>query len=163
MKEKVVCFFKDHFKKNPLSYLGWLGLFGIFGLMYAPIMIPFLICFVFFSYRNVIADELFWENVRRSGTRAFVSSLIFDVVICVFAYGRGLVLSARLGDEVFRPIVEGDRVTVWMYSYAQTVFIFLAFFASMLLMMLVFSISMMRVRRREKRSLENQDKDFQEV
>lgn len=125
MKEKVVCFFKDHFKKNPLSYLGWLGLFGIFGLMYAPIMIPFL--------------------------------------ICVFAYGRGLVLSARLGDEFFRPIVEGGRVTVWMYSYAQTVFIFLAFFASMLLMILVFFVSMMCVRRHEKRSLENQDGDFQEV
>lgn len=163
MKEKVVCFFKDHFKKNPLSYLGWLGLLGVFGLGFAPIMIPFLICFVFFSYRNVITDELFWENVRRSGTRAFVSALIFDVVICVFAYGRGLAVSYRFGDEFFRPIIEGNKITVWMYSYAQMALLFLAFFVSMLLMVLVFFVSMMCVRRHEKRSLENQDGDFQEV
>lgn len=65
-------------KKNPLSYLGWVGVLGLYGLCIgATWMLPFLLFFFFFTYTNMVADELFWNQVRRAGCKAFFVNITF--------------------------------------------------------------------------------------
>ena len=65
--------------KNKLAYLGFLGFIGIGGiLLLKPPLFAFSPFFIFFSYRNVIPDELFWENVKRSAFRAFIMQILIS-------------------------------------------------------------------------------------
>lgn len=58
--------------KNKLSWLGFLGFIGVYGIfVMTPTLIVFLAFFFFFSYKNMIPDELFRQNVRKAGLRAF--------------------------------------------------------------------------------------------
>jgi len=43
----------------------------------------FLIYFIFFTYRNMPADELFWLNIRISATRAFILEIILNSVMII--------------------------------------------------------------------------------
>lgn len=43
----------------------------------------FLIYFIFFTYRNMPADELFWLNIRKSATRAFILEIILNSVMII--------------------------------------------------------------------------------
>ena len=62
---------------NPISYLGWLGIVGVIGINTGDFMLQlFLIYFIFLTYRNMPADELFWLNIRKSATRAFILEII---------------------------------------------------------------------------------------
>ena len=71
---------------NPISYLGWLGIVGVIGINTGDFMLQlFLIYFIFFTYRNMPADELFWLNIRKSATRAFILEIILNY-ICLFNY-----------------------------------------------------------------------------
>lgn len=71
-------------KINPLSYLGWLGIVGIIGVNTGDFLLQlFLGYFLFFVYRNVPADELFWLDVRKAGTRAFIMNIILNSVMIV--------------------------------------------------------------------------------
>lgn len=43
----------------------------------------FLIYFIFLTYRNMPADELFWLNIRKSATRAFILEIILNSVMII--------------------------------------------------------------------------------
>ena len=65
--------------KNKLAYLGFLGFIAIGGIVFRePPLYSFFAFFIFFSYANVIPDELFWENVKRSGLRAFIVQIFIS-------------------------------------------------------------------------------------
>lgn len=69
---------------NPISYLGWLGIVGVIGINTGDFMLQlFLICFIFLTYRNMPADELFWLNIRKSATRAFILEIILNSVMII--------------------------------------------------------------------------------
>ena len=69
---------------NPISYLGWLGIVGVIGINTGDFMLQlFLIYFIFFTYRNMPADELFWLNIRISATRAFILEIILNSVMII--------------------------------------------------------------------------------
>ena len=51
-------------RSNPISYLGWLGIVGVIGI-------------------NMPADELFWLNIRKSATRAFILEIILNSVMII--------------------------------------------------------------------------------
>ena len=66
---------------NPISYLGWLGIVGVIGINTGDFMLQlFLIYFIFFTYRNMPADELFWLNIRKSATRAFILIILITIL-----------------------------------------------------------------------------------
>lgn len=75
-------------KKNPLAKLGWLGFIGVMGLaIAAPWMTTFLLFFFFFTYQKAVPDELFWFNVKKAATTAFMVYVIFTTVIFfIFAF-----------------------------------------------------------------------------
>lgn len=150
-------FLKKTFKSNPLSYLGWLGVLGIIGLICVPTLIPFLICFTFFSYTNMIADELFWSNVRTSAGRAFWVGFIFDTVVMVGLVMRGLFIGSKLPYTEMIPQNGATTITMSVFNYGTYTFTFLAFVLNMIIMLLTFSISMLRLRKQEKLSLEDQE------
>ena len=69
---------------NPISYLGWVGIVGVIGINTGDFMLQlFLIYFIFFTYRNMPADELFWLNIRISATRAFILEIILNSVMII--------------------------------------------------------------------------------
>ena len=69
---------------NPISYLGWLGIVGVIGINTGDFMLQlFLIYFIFLTYRNMPADELFWLNIRKSATRAFILEIILNSVMII--------------------------------------------------------------------------------
>lgn len=71
-------------RSNPISYLGWLGIVGVIGINTGDFMLQlFLIYFIFFTYRNMPADELFWLNIRKSATRAFILEIILNSVMII--------------------------------------------------------------------------------
>ena len=151
-KKGVKKYLKKWFPQNPLSYFGWLGFLGVFGLLFfVPNMVPFLLCFSFFSYRNKIADELFWNNVRKAGTRAFCCSFVFDVLGLLFLIYRGF----TCGFE--RAVFEAGYVTIEEGLYWQYEFVMLFFIIGLELLLCVFSISMMRFKKREKKLLRGQE------
>ncbi|MCP1109499.1 DUF3796 domain-containing protein [Ohessyouella blattaphilus] len=72
-------------RKNPLSYLGWFGIVGIVGINTGDFLLQlFLVYFIFFIYRWVPADELFWLNVRRAGLRAFIFLMVTNSLAIIF-------------------------------------------------------------------------------
>lgn len=138
-------------KRNPLSYLGWLGVLGVLGLFFVPMFIPFLLCFTFFAYSNMLPDELFWKNVNRAAAKAFWSVFAVDVV-AAFAIHIRAMFASGIGREI--PItIEGDIVTMGIFTWEQFFIVFMAFFGSITLMILVFTISMMRFKKQEKKLL----------
>lgn len=149
-------FFRSSLKKlfpsNPLSYLGWLGILGILGIFFVPVFIPFLLFFTFFSYRSMKADELFWENVRRASTRGFwtVFTVIAGGMFIMFI--RGMTIGAR--QEYVEASIQGNLANVGVFQLEQYTISFMLLILSMVLMILVFSISMLRFRRKEKKLLE---------
>lgn len=151
-RNSVKQFLKKHFTANPLSYLGWLGIIGIFGILFVPVFIPFLLCFTFFSYHNMMADELFWKNVHRASVRGFWSVFVLDVVIAVVLFIRGMTYGIRHGEI---PItIEKNVISMGIFSYNQFMISFLTFFASITLMILIFTVSMMRFKKMEKKMVE---------
>ena len=146
---------KSLFPANPLSYLGWLGALGILGILFVPVFIPFLLFFTFFSYRNMKADELFWENVRRASTRGFWTAFTVIASGMVVLFIRGMTIG--YGMEQREISIQGNVATVGIFPLEQYIIGFLLLVFSMILMILVFTISMMRFRRREKKLLEEQE------
>lgn len=136
------------FHKNPLSYLGWLGFVGIIGLCFSsPIMISFLLCFTFFAYGDMIADEMFWQNVRRAGFRAFLSGFGFGVLSQAIMIPRAMYYG-------FRPPQFADGVAQISEQYYLQVLLGTAAFAlSFIIMLVVFTGSLLIFRHREKQSL----------
>lgn len=136
------------FRKNPLSYLGWLGIVGVIGLfLRTPVMIACLLCFTFFSYRDMVADELFWTNVRRAGCRAFLVGFLFGVLCLAVLVPRAIYY------QFPRPQVTDGMVWISEQSYLQSLLGTAAFVCLFVLMLAVFSISLLVFRRREARAL----------
>lgn len=97
-------------KKNALSYFGWLGLAGIAGIyLGTPVLWPFCLFFLFFSYRNTPADELFRENVRRAGLRAFAVGTAAGALSLLALFLRSSVVYRLAG-----PAASADGLTVTM-------------------------------------------------
>lgn len=156
MKKDIRKFLKKHFKANPLSYIGYLGWLGAIGILFAPVLIPFLLCFFFFSYTNVIADELFWENVHKAATKSFWSVFSVDVVIVIILFFRSM--AYVLGGHKSIPVtVEGNTVTLSAIAFEQIAIGQFAFYGSIILMVLVFVFCMMKLKKQEKQMLEEDD------
>lgn len=70
--------------RNKLGYLGFLGLIGILGLWMGSFThIAFLVFFFFFTYANVIPDELFKENIKKAALKAFIVSMVINTLIMI--------------------------------------------------------------------------------
>ena len=154
-QEKVREALRKAFPKNPLSYLGWLGFLGVFGVLLAPSVAPFIICFSFFGYRNMIADELFWKNVNRAAARAFWSAFVLNVFVIIVMLCRGVYYT--INNVNVQPVFEENTVTIANFSMNQFMIAFYAYLANMLLLLLVFSITMMRFKSQEKKALSEQE------
>lgn len=142
---------KKNFPGNPLFYLGWLGFLGVLGILFSPLFLPFLLCFSFFGYGSMPADELFWQNVHRSSSRAFWAGFALDTVVALTMLMRGLFYAMK--HPYVAPVLKNNLVTVSAFSAEQYAYSYLAFFGSLILMLLVFTISMMQFRRQEKKEL----------
>lgn len=141
-------FLQKIFHKNSLSYLGWLGFIGIVGLVLrTPAMIACLLCFTFFAYSDMIADELFWANVRRAGFRAFLAGFLFSILCLAILVPRAIYY------QFPQPQVANGMVQLSEQSYLQSLFCSAAFVCLFILMLAVFSISLLVFRHREKRAL----------
>ena len=77
-------------KKHRYMYIGCeylgiiLGIVGVIGINTGDFMLQlFLIYFIFLTYRNMPADELFWLNIRKSATRAFILEIILNSVMII--------------------------------------------------------------------------------
>lgn len=95
--------------QNPLSHLGWLGIVGLVGLWHGPwSLLVFLLFFFFFRYRRVVPDELFLQNVRRAGLRAFAANtaavcllLLYLAVWSTWLYAAGAYRTAEEAAVLF--------------------------------------------------------------
>ena len=154
-EKKFRNFLKRVFPSNPLSYLGWLGILGILGLLFIPVFIPFLLFFTFFSYRKMKADELFWENVRRASTRGFWAAFILIVGGMTMMFIRGMTIG--WGIEWIDITVKGAVATVGAFPLEQYMIGFSILVFSMILMIVVFSVSMIRFRSKEKELVEDSE------
>lgn len=136
------------FHKNPLYYLGFLGFVGIIGLCFSsPILSSFLLCFTFFAYGDMIADEMFWENVRRAGFRAFLSGFAFGILSQAVMVPRAMYYG-------FRELQFTDGFAqISEQFYLQALFGSAAFVLSFILMLVVFTGSLLIFRHREKQGL----------
>ena len=141
-------FLQKIFHKNPQSYQGWLGFIGVVGLVLrTPAMIACLLCFTFFAYSDMIADELFWANVRRAGFRAFLAGFLFSILCLAILVPRAIYY------QFPQPQVANGMVQLSEQSYLQSLFCSAAFVCLFILMLAVFSISLLVFRHREKRAL----------
>lgn len=139
--------------RNPLSLLGWLGVIGIFGLfIHAYNMLPFLLCFTFFAYSDMTPDEAFWSQVHRAGSRAFFFGFGFSL-LCFL----GLVLHGMAIHMDHPTPVSETLVQMRLVEYLQLSLITVAFVLQLILMLCIFSLSMLRWRRREKRALRSEE------
>lgn len=139
-------------KGNPLAYLGWLGVLGVLGLFFVPSLIPFLLCFTFFSYAGMTPDELFWKQVHIASTRAFWSVFAVDVIGMLCLFCRAM----TSGGPYIQPELAGDVVTMGVLAWEQSVLAFLLLILNQTVMILVFSVSMWRFKRKEKKILAEQ-------
>ena len=149
---------KKWFPSNPLSYLGWLGVLGIIGIFFAPIFTPFLLFFTFFSYSKMKADELFWENVRRASTRGFWTTFTITAITMLWLLTRGIHQS-WFGHEMQQLVIQGNIITMDIFTYEQYIIVFFLLIICMTLMISVFSISMFKFRRQEKKMLEKYESE----
>ena len=96
-------------RSNPISYLGWLGIVGVIGINTGDFMLQlFLIYFIFFTYRNMPADELFWLNIRKSATRAFILEIILNsVMIILITILEKYYISSAINSEIRISIIRG--------------------------------------------------------
>lgn len=148
-------FLKKHFKANPISYIGWLGVFGIIGtIFFVPVFIPFLLCFTFFSYTKMQADELFWENVRKASSRGFWTVFLLDIGVFVWMFIRGMMMTGKI-PKVDNPF-SANLVTLPSFAVEQYIIAFFTLCVNLVVMILVFTISMMKFRRQEKKMIEEE-------
>ena len=67
--------------KNKMGYLGCIGFIGILGLWVGNFAIStFLVFFFFFTYAEVVPDELFKENIKKAALNAFISNMIINKI-----------------------------------------------------------------------------------
>lgn len=143
-----------------MSYLGWLGVLGLFGLSVgAPTFLPFLLFFLFFSYGGMKPDELFWQNVSRASMRAFWSVFTMDAAVLVIMLIRGLTADKEYA--WIRLNMEENSVVMGAFTYNQYAIVFFTFIGSILLMILVFTISMMRFKKKEKKMLDREEVEME--
>lgn len=143
---------KKIFPGNPVSDLGWLGFLGIFGLFFVPLMAPFILCFTFFGYSRMTPDELFWESVRKSANRAFWTFFGFNTLVLVAMTIRGFTSGIYPSPEF-----QGDSVVISTFMFDSCMYFAYTFMINILLMILVFSISMMHIRHQEKKMMKEQE------
>lgn len=123
--------------KNKLGYLGFLGFVGILGLYWGSFTHSiFLIFFFFFSYRNVIPDELFKENIKKSALVSFMVNMIFNIMILLI----GSIISN------FNHYDEPNMIMIFYTS--------IAFIINFIISISIFIFSLMYYSYREKRALE---------
>jgi Na+/alanine symporter len=123
--------------KNKLGYLGFLGFVGILGLFWHSfIHSTFLVFFFFFTYANVIPDELFKVNIHKSALNAFIVNMVINMVI--------IAVSTTISN--LYQFTEPD-ITV-MY------FVSAAFVLNFAISILVFVFSLMYLAHQEKSVLE---------
>lgn len=137
--------------KNPLAKLGWLGLLGVLGVsIFAPWLMSFLPFFFFFTYRNVIPDELFWTNVGKAAIKAFIVYIIFTTVaFCFFAFRATFIYH-------FTPemVVRMDNMVQLDFEYyLQHLLLSAVPVFSFIITLCTFFFSLMYYRRKEKKLL----------
>lgn len=142
-------------KRNPLSYLGFLGFVGFFGVvLWTPAVAVLLLFFFFFGYGSMPADELFWENVRRAGLRAFTVSTAMGTLFIVawFANSLWMILTGRNGEQALE-IANGVAT---LSEYALTIWMLLGtfFVLTFVTSLCVFVMTLWRMDRKERKFLE---------
>lgn len=145
---------KHIFSKNPLWYLGWLGILGVIGLLFVPSVIPFLLFFTFFAYGSMTPDELFWNQVRCASTKAFWTVFFTDIVgmlgiVCRAMFFRNMEYKAQ--------IVETGLMEMDLFTWEQNSLMIMLFLLNQTLMVIVFSVCMLKYRRQEKKALKEQE------
>lgn len=82
---------------------------------------------------------------------------IFDCITIVAVFLRALIIGSQ--SKYFAPIYDPNTYTVTCgaFAYEQLILLMLAFMINLVLAVLVFSISMMRFRRQEKKSSQEQE------
>ena len=142
---------KRIFSKNPLWYIGWLGFLGVLGVFCVPTLIPFLLFFTFFVYGKTEPDELFWKHVRCASTRAFWTVFFTDVAGMLGIIFRAMFLAP---ESHIQPVLENNIVTTPAFSVEQMSLMVCLLILNQTLMVVVFSVSMLKYRKQEKRMLE---------
>jgi hypothetical protein len=123
--------------KNKLAYLGFLGFIGLLGLYWGSFShTAFLVFFFFFSYAKIIPDELFQENIRKAGLRAFVVNMEFNLIIMTVT------------------TYVANRYQLTEPDFQVMYFGFAAFILNFVISMLVFVFTLMRYAHQDRSVLE---------
>lgn len=152
-RERVAKYLKETVSIESVVLSGMAGNIGDPGTFVCAEFYSVSAFFTFFAYRNMKADELFWNNVRMAGTRAFWSGFTLIVGGMVILFIRGMTMG--YGKE-YELAIQGNVATISVFSLEQYIIGFLVLVFSMVCMILVFSISMLRIRRKEKKLLEEE-------
>lgn len=147
-------------KRNPLFWFGFLGIIGVLGLFaFSVTTISFLLFFFFFTYRNMTPDELFWQNVRRAGLRAFVAGTGFGLLWMLAVQCRGVIMQmqgslfATMGDSqaALAAAIASGKITLPMGVYSQFVLAINGFVWTLLVSLGTFVFTLMYFNRKEKK------------
>ncbi|WP_298844299.1 DUF3796 domain-containing protein [Clostridium sp.] len=123
--------------KNKMGYLGCIGFIGILGLWVGNFAIStFLVFFFFFTYAEVVPDELFKENIKKAALNAFISNMIINTVILIVC---------TLITNFYHFTTPNSK----MLSYS-----FAAFTLNFVISILIFVFTLIFYGHKEKRSLE---------
>lgn len=145
---------KHIFSKNPLWYLGWLGILGVIGLLFVPSLIPFLFFFTFFAYGSMTPDELFWNQVRCASTKAFWTVFFTDIVGMLGIVCRAMFFRSM---EYKAGVVETGLIEMDLFTWEQNFLLIGLFLLNQTLMVIVFSVCMLKYRKQEKKALKEQE------
>lgn len=138
----------DNPRRNPLFYFGFLGFLGIIGIfLMTPILMSFLLCFTFFAYGSMIPDELFWDHVRRAGLYAFLSGTGFGV-LC-----QALFIPYAIASQFRPPEFVSGMAQISEAHYLHILLVSATFVLTFILMLAVFTGSLLVYRHREKKAL----------
>lgn len=101
--------------KNNMQYLGFLGFLGLLGLLTDNVgFYGFFGFFGFFSYRKVIPDERFKENMGKAAINSFVASII------VFALSTTLGSLTEVADIYVIAFMLNFGLQMLIFSFSLT-------------------------------------------
>lgn len=142
-------------KRNPLCYFAALGIIGFIGVyMMSPVIMVFLLFFFFWGYRNMTPDELFWENVRRAGLRAFAAGVAVDAAAMIFLIVRALPYMFGFGGAPYDFAVLDGMVQMNESLFMHYVLLTYAFTIQMVVSLCTFFFSLMHFRKKEEKGAE---------
>ncbi len=142
-------------KRNPLCYFALLGVIGFLGVyMMAPAIIVFLLFFFFWGYKDMTPDELFWENVRKSGLRAFAAGMGIDVTAAIFLVVRSWAGILGLDTQTGSISAADGMVTMSENIFGHYTLLSTFFTIQMVVSICTFFFTLMYFRKKEEKGAE---------